>query len=104
MTVLQTVLLAGIVVLGLKIIGYTVPARWFEGERRERMLQLSTISLLAALTAVQTLADGQTLVLDARLPAIALAALLLVLRMPFIIVVIAAAVAAAVLRRTGIMG
>lgn len=103
MTILQTVLLGRIVVLGLKVLGYSVPASWFEGERRERLLQLATISLLAGLTAVQTLADGREISVDARVPALAAAALLLTVRAPFIVVVVAAALTAAVLRRTGIM-
>ena len=70
MTLLHTVLLGGIVVLGLKILGYSVPSRWFDGEKRARLLQLSTISLLAALTAVQAFAAGQSLELDARAPAL----------------------------------
>lgn len=103
MTLVHTVLLGGIVVLGLKILGYAVPSRWFEGERRARLLQLSTISLLAALTAVQAFAAGQTLALDARAPALGVAAILLLVRAPFIVVVFGAALVAAVLRRTGIM-
>lgn len=103
MTLLHTVLLAGIVVLGLKILGYAVPSPWFEGPKRERLLQLSTISLLSALTAVQAFASGQGLEMDARAPALAVAAVLLTLRAPFIVVVFAAAAVAAVLRRTGIL-
>lgn len=103
MTLVHTVLLASIVVLGLKLLGYSVPARWFEGERLQQLLQLATISLLAGLTAVQTLADGQALIVDARVPAVGVAALLLMVRAPFIVVVVAAACTAAVLRRTGML-
>ena len=103
MTLVHTVLLASIVVLGLKLLGYSVPARWFEGERLQQLLQLATISLLAGLTAVQTLADGQALIVDARVPAVGVAALLLMVRAPFIVVVVAAAGTAAVLRRTGLL-
>ena len=53
---------------------------------------------LGALTAVQTLAAGHRLTLDARVPAVLVAALLLWRRAPFIVVVIAAAVTAAGLR------
>lgn len=104
MTLLHTVLLASIVVSGLKLLGYAVPSRWFVGSKRERLLELSTISLLAALTTVQAFGSGQSLELDARAPALGVAALLLVVRAPFIVVVFVAAVVAAVLRRTGIMG
>ncbi|WP_426625890.1 hypothetical protein ACPPVW_07585 [Leifsonia sp. McL0607] len=47
---------------------------------------------------MQTFGAGQTLQLDARLPAIAIAAGLYAARVPFIIVVPAAAVVAALIR------
>lgn len=103
MTLIHTVLLGSILVLGLKLLGYAVPSYWFEGERRSRLLQLSTISLLAALTAVQAFASGQSLELDARAPALLAAIGLLLVRAPFIVVVFGAAAVAAVLRRAGIM-
>ncbi|MDQ8047305.1 MAG: hypothetical protein REI11_22045, partial [Patulibacter sp.] len=55
-------------------------------------------SVLAALIAVQTFGAGQSLQLDARLPAVAIAAGLYALRVPFIVVVPAAAVVAALIR------
>ena len=56
------------------------------------------MALLAALIAVQTLGAGQALVVDTRVPALAVAGLLYWLRVPFLVVVIAAAVVAALLR------
>jgi hypothetical protein len=54
--------------------------------------------LLSALIAVQTLGHAQSVVLDARVPAVLVAAGLFALRVPFILVIIAAAAVAALLR------
>jgi hypothetical protein len=54
--------------------------------------------LLAALIVVQTLSTGHRLVLDARAPALGVAALLVWRRAPFLVVVLAAAATAALIR------
>jgi len=84
-----------------KLAGYLVPARWMKNPRMSRVAATLTIGLLASLTVVNTFASGQQLVLDARLGALAAAALALVLRAPFLVVVIAGAAAAALLRLAG---
>jgi hypothetical protein len=56
------------------------------------------VPLLAALILVQTLGDGPRLVIDARAPALAVAAVLVWRRAPFLVVVLAAAATAALLR------
>jgi branched-subunit amino acid transport protein len=61
-------------------------------------LDLVAVPLLAALIVVQTLGDDQRLVLDARVPALAVAAILVWRRAPFLVVVLAAAATAALLR------
>jgi branched-subunit amino acid transport protein len=68
------------------------------GPQARLVLDLVAVPLLAALIVVQTLADGQRLVLDARVPALAVAALLVWRRAPFLVVVLAAAGTAALLR------
>jgi hypothetical protein len=74
-----------------------VPARWLETPLVQRIAALLPVALLAALAAVQALATGPHLVLDARLAGVAAAILALVLRAPFLVVVgVAAAVAAGV--------
>jgi hypothetical protein len=65
---------------------------------------LLTVALLSALIVVQTLGQGQAIVLDARVPAIIVAAGLFALRVPFIVVVAAAAATAAALRLWAGMG
>ncbi|RKS85376.1 branched-subunit amino acid transport protein AzlD [Microbacterium sp. AG790] len=101
MTTWTAVLAASFVCLALKALGYAIPARWFGSARAERSIDLLTVALLAALVAVQTLGAGPQIVADARVPAIVVAAGLLMLRAPFLIVVIAAALVAAVLRALG---
>lgn len=66
-----------------------------------RLLELVAVSLLAALVLVQTFDGGERLVLDARVPALAVAALLVWRRAPFLVVVVAAAATAALLRAAG---
>jgi hypothetical protein len=101
-TLWNAVLVASIVCVALKTLGYLVPPRWLEAPRPARIADLLTVALLAALVAVQTLAAGQQVVVDARVPAVLVAGGLLLLRAPFLVVVVAAAVVAALLRLWGI--
>ncbi|GAA1057449.1 hypothetical protein GCM10017608_16290 [Agromyces luteolus] len=98
MTVWHVILLATAATLALKLAGHLVPASFLERERPARIADLLTVALLAALIAVQTLAVGQTLVVDARVPALVVAAALYAVRTPFIVVVAAAALVAAGIR------
>ncbi len=82
----------------IKLAGYLLPHEWLELPRVARTSALITVALLSALVTVQTLAAGERVVLDARVPAVTLAAVLLWRRAPFIVVVVAAGALAAVLR------
>jgi hypothetical protein len=97
-TTWQIIILASIAVLALKLIGYLIPPRLFERPRTARVANLLTVALLAALIVVQTLGAGRGIHVDARVPAIFVAAGLFALRVPFIIVVGAAALVAALIR------
>ncbi|WP_136585298.1 AzlD domain-containing protein [Microbacterium hydrothermale] len=101
MTLWNAVLLASVICVALKAVGYLLPAQWLEAPRPARIADLLTVALLAALVVVQTLAAGPTIVVDARVPAVGVAALLLWARAPFLVVVAAAAVTAALLRLWG---
>ena len=68
------------------------------GPGLRRTLDLVAVPLLAALILVQTLGDGHRLAIDARAPALVVAAVLVWRRAPFLIVVLAAAATAALLR------
>ncbi len=98
MTLWHIVILASIACVVLKLVGYAIPPHWLEKPSAARTADLLTIALLAALIAVQTLGVGQELVVDARVPALVVAAALYWMRVPFLIVVIAAAAVAALLR------
>ena len=104
MSLWNAILLASIVCVALKTVGYLVPAAWFDAPRPARTIDLLTVALLAALVVVQTLGVGQAIVVDARIPALIVAAGLLVARAPFLVVVVAAAATAALLRLWGVAG
>ena len=82
----------------LKLAGLSVPARVLERPVVERVADLVPVALLAALVAVQVVASGPTLELDARAVALGAAVLLLLARAPFLVVVFGAALVAAVVR------
>ena len=94
----MAVLAACLLCFVVKVSGYLAPHSWLEHPRVTRMTGLVTVALLSALVAVQTLASGHRVTLDARIPALAVAAVLLWRRAPFIVVVVAAALVAAGLR------
>ncbi|MBM7807628.1 branched-subunit amino acid transport protein [Geodermatophilus bullaregiensis] len=74
----------------LKLAGLSVPAAWVERPWVTRVVTFVPAALLAALVAVQTLTSGQGLVVDGRLAGLAVAALALALRAPFIVVLVLA--------------
>ncbi|MGH8893717.1 MAG: AzlD domain-containing protein [Actinomycetes bacterium] len=82
----------------LKLAGLSVPRRVLDHPLVEQVSALLPVALLAALTAVQAVAVGSRLVLDARLAGVAVGVVALLLRAPFIVVVAAAAGAAALVR------
>jgi len=101
MSVWEAVLLAAVICTAWKTFGYLVPPKLFEQPRPARISDLLTVALLAALVAVQSLGDGQAIVVDARVPAVLVAAGLLWLRQSFLLVVVSAAATAALLRLVG---
>lgn len=86
---------------GIKLLGYLVPERILENEKMTRAAGALTIGLLASLTIVNTVASGTAVSFDARLAALAAAAIALLLRAPFLVVVIVGAGAAALVRFLG---
>jgi len=94
-------LIACVLAYAWKLVGYFVPAKFLEDPRTSRVAGTMTIGLLASLTVVNAVVSGQGLAADARLGALAAAAIALVLRAPFLVVVIAGAGTAALLRMLG---
>jgi branched-subunit amino acid transport protein len=74
----------------LKLAGLSVPAAWVERPWVTRLVTFVPAALLAALVAVQAVASGQDLVVDGRLAGLAVAAVALALRAPFIVVLVLA--------------
>lgn len=95
------IVLAGMLAFATKFAGHAVPERWLANPRVHRIAAFITVALLAALFAVQGFTSGSSLVIDARLMAVAGAAVMLWLRAPFIVVVFGAAAIAAGLRLLG---
>jgi branched-subunit amino acid transport protein len=94
--VLWTVVLVGS--LGcylLKLAGLSVPAAWVQQPWVTRVVDFVPAALLAALVVVQAVTSGHELVLDGRLVALAVAAIALALRAPFIVVLLLAGAAGA---------
>ena len=94
--VLWAVVLAGS--LGcylLKLAGLSVPAAWVEEPWVRRVVEFVPAALLAALVVVQAMTSGSRIVLDGRLVGLAVAAVALALRAPFIVVLLLAGAAGA---------
>jgi len=88
----------------LKAVGPVLAGGRELSPRLRGVLDLVPVPLLAALILTQSLATGRHLVVDARLPALAVAGLLVWRRAPFLVVVLAAAATAAALRALGWSG
>lgn len=98
MTLWNIILLASIIGVALKLAGYLVPQSLLEKPTPARISNLLTVALLAALVGVQTFASDSQVVIDARVPAVMVAAGLFAIRAPFIVVIISAALIAALIR------
>lgn len=81
-----------------KLAGLSVPERVLDHPLTRRATDLIPAGLLGALIGVQVLGGERELVLDARLAALAVAAVLLWLRVPFLPMVLVSAATAALLR------
>lgn len=102
MTLWVAVVVASVASLLIKLAGYLVPESLLAGERTSRVTTLLPVALLAALVVVQTVVGpGGSLVLDARLVAVGVAVVLLLLRANFLVIVLAAGATAALLRALG---
>lgn len=101
MTLWIAILLACAATYLIKWAGYAVPARWLGNPRMARVAGAITVALLSALTVMNTFAAGTALMLDARLAALAAAALALWLNLPFLLVVVVGAGVAGAVRALG---
>ncbi|MEO6604415.1 MAG: AzlD domain-containing protein [Aeromicrobium sp.] len=100
----MTDLWLGIVIMivgcfALKIAGLSVPAGLLNHPLTIRAADLIPVALLGALIAVQVFGDDTSLVIDARVLSLGVAAVLLMLRVPFLPMVFIAALVAALVRQ-----
>lgn len=87
----------------LKLLGFSVPQRWLEQPTMQRITVLIPIALLSALVGLWTFASGPVIGVDARVLGLGTAALLLVIRAPFLVVILGAAAVTAIVRALGWM-
>jgi hypothetical protein len=92
------IIAASLAVYSWKIFGYLLPSSVLNNPVLARIANLLTVALLAALLGVQGFTNGTEVEIDARVPALLVAALLLLLRAPFIVMVATAALVAALIR------
>jgi branched-subunit amino acid transport protein len=95
------VIIASLAVYSWKLLGYLVPERFITYKFRD-FAERVTVALLAAMVMIQGFTIQGEVVIDARLPALLVAAVLLWLRAPYILVVIAGAAVAGILRLLGL--
>jgi hypothetical protein len=92
------ILIGSAAVYSWKVLGYVLPRRIANNKEVVVFAGKLTVALLAALTAVQTFVSGHNIVIDSRLAALAIAAVLYWRKVPFIVAVAVAALVAALLR------
>ena len=95
-----SVIIASLAVYSWKLLGYLIPERFITDKFKD-FAERVTVALLAAMVIIQGFTTQGEVVVDARLPALAVAALMLWLRAPYILVVIAGAAVAGILRLLG---
>ncbi len=95
------VVLACGIAYATKLAGYLVPDSFLDRPWVTTVSAGMTVGLLTSLVAVNTVVSGTAVVLDARLAALAAAAIALWLRAPYLVVVVVGAVAAALVRLAG---
>lgn len=95
-----SVIVASLAVYSWKLLGYLIPERFITDKFKD-FAERVTVALLAAMVMIQGFTTQGQVVVDARLPALGVAALMLWLRAPYILVVIAGAAVAGILRLLG---
>jgi hypothetical protein len=89
-------------VFGLRMLGgFGLGSLLSDNPRWERLLALLPLSIVAAVIAVQTFTTRRSIVLDARVVGISVAAFAAWRRWPLAVVVLLAAVTTALVRQTG---
>lgn len=95
------VLIACAIAYATKLSGYLVPESFLDRPWVSTVSAGMTVGLLTSLVVTNTVVTSTALVLDARLAALAAAAIALWLRAPYLVVVVVGALAAALARLAG---
>ncbi|WP_116112406.1 AzlD domain-containing protein [Austwickia chelonae] len=90
--------LACLIAFATKLLGYLVPESVLDAPILRQASAACTVGLLSALVVANTFTTGQNITFDARIAALAAAAVALILRAPFIVVVLVGMIAAALAR------
>ena len=94
------VVASGVGCYALKLAGYALPQRWFAAPALRRVIGVLPVALLSALIVVEAIADGRHYDIDwPRLAGVAVGAVALWRRAPFLVVVVSAAATAAIVRQ-----
>lgn len=96
------IVLACAIAFGTKLLGFLLPAALLDNHLAMAVMSATTIGLLGALIALNTVTSGQRIVLDSRALAVVAAAIALRLRAPFIVVVLIGAATVALARAVGL--
>ena len=86
-----------------KLAGYLLPQRVLDRRSVHHVAALLPVALLTGIVTVQAVGSGQTLVLDARVPGLAVAFVLMARRTNFLVMVVAASATTALVRHVGLM-
>jgi hypothetical protein len=92
------VLVGSVGCYALKLAGVSLPERVLADARMRRIGVLLPVALLSALVATQTFTTGRDLTIDARAAGLAVAAVAMLVRAPFLVVIVAASAATALVR------
>lgn len=84
-----------LIAFALKFAGHSIPQRWLENPKIQKVNLLIPIALLSALVAVQTFTTKTSVMIDHRLAGVGVAVIALLLKAPFPVVVLSAAIASA---------
>jgi len=96
------ILLAVAAAYVIKLSGYLLPRKLLDRPVVIRLAMGLTVGLLASLTILNTVGEGQAIVLDSRLLALGAAAIALWLKAPYLVVVLVGAIAAGLGRLAGL--
>ncbi|GAB3621652.1 AzlD domain-containing protein [Glutamicibacter endophyticus] len=96
------ILAASVTAFAIKLSGYFVPRKVLDSPVMSHVAATLTVALLASLVTMNAFTSGTQLVIDARIGALAAAAIALMFRAPYLVVVIVGALAAVGLRMSGL--